>query len=615
MYKDNIIPEICFLRFFAVLLVVFFHLDIGFFKNGFIGVDIFLTISGFLMTKIVIEKKLSIKNFYIRRLKRILPVYIYFLLFCIFFSFLFFDFYQLIKILKTLGFSQIFLSNFYFWQSTKDYWAEGLVLNPLLHTWSISLEMQYYLIFPLLFYFKKYKKIIFFSLFCFSLIFLEFFKYSDSSFYLIFARISQFFIGGFYYFILKKKIKTFFSDIYFLFYLLFIFFLMTNLKLYIFPYYYGILISIFTGFFLIFEKFNYFNFILKNKFTKFFSDISYSLFLFHYPLIIFYSYYIDRTINFYEKIILFILSISLSTFSYYKIEKKFNILSVNHFTKEYLCKFFLPIIFFIFLISLLGFNKNFVKIFYQKENITFLESLNNIKPSVKYERNNFNVLNNKKNNIIIFGDSHAQDIYFYLVNRDNKNNYYYIPLNLECAEIIQRKNFMIKDKIYNLFNLINWDSKLKRDCDQSFQLIDYNFKNKVHKFYVSFKWNEKEIYYLDYILNKAKKYSKNIVVFSRRVSIPHINSAIQKVGLDTKKLNEYYNDKKNLHYKINYDLNLKIKSKFQDVKFIDINEAICSKNNKCKFFYNNFPMYIDKTHFSIYGLAYLDFFKDKIFKN
>jgi peptidoglycan/LPS O-acetylase OafA/YrhL len=567
------------------------------------------------MTKIVIEKKLSIKNFYIRRLKRILPVYIYFLLFVFFVSLFLFDFNQLIKTLKTLGFSQIFLSNFYFWQSTKDYWAEGLVLNPLLHTWSLSLEMQYYLIFPLLFYFEKYKKIIFFFIFLFSLIFIEFFKYSDSSFYLIFSRISQFFIGGFFYLIFKKKINTFFSDIYFLFYLFFIYFLMTNLKLYIFPYYYGILISIFTGFFLIFDKFNYFNFILKNKFTKFFSDISYSLFLFHYPLIIFYSYYIDRNLHFYEKIILLILSLTVSTFSYYKIEKKFNILSVNDFIKVYIYKFFLPIIFVIFSISLLSLNKNFIKTFYQKENMMFLENLDNIKPSVKYKKNNFIDSNNKKNNIVIFGDSHAQDIYFYFVNTDNKNNYFYIPSNLECAEIIQRKNFTIKDKIYNFFNLINWDSKLKQDCNQSFKFIDNNFKNNVYKFYVSFKWNEKEVYYLDYILNKAEKYSKNIVVFSRRLSVPNISSAIQKVGLDTKKLNQYFNDKKNLHYKINHDLNLKIKSKFQNVKFIDINEAICSKNNKCKFFYNDFPMYIDKTHFSIYGLAYLDFFKDKIFKN
>ena len=607
MINKEPIKTIYFLRTLAVLLVVFYHLDIYIFKNGFIGVDIFLTLSGFLMTKIMVEEKPSIKEFYLRRIKRILPLYQCFIFFVFFLSLLFFNFNQLEKTFNSLGFSQTFSSNVYFWQSTKDYWAEGTVLNPLLHTWSLSLEVQYYFILPLIFLYKRLKNFLILVVFCFSLLFIEFYKYSDASFYLIFSRISQFIIGGFFYYIYKKKIRTDFSDLYFLFFLIFILIINIKLNLYIFPHYYGILISILTGIFLTFNKFNFFNFLLDNKIIKFFSNISYSLFLFHYPLIIFYNYYIDRNLNVYEKAIIFITSVVLSYFTYCKIEKKFNIISINKFYQNYLYKIFLPISLFIISISLLNHYTDLTKNLQNQKNIKFLESLEKITPNRNLLGESF-VQDSKKEKkyTIIFGDSHAQDVYFSFIFNDKKNNYIYIPSNLECAEIINRDKNFIKEKIYELIGILNWNEKLKKDCNVSFKSLNtLSNRGEIENFYVAFKWNEEEIYYLDFILDKALNYSNQVSVFSRRISIPNISSAVYKVGLNVNKLNEYFNRKKDLHEKMNFKLKKKITESYPRIKYIDINKFICPKLDSCEFFYKEYPMYLDRTHFSIYGLQYI----------
>jgi hypothetical protein len=202
-----------------------------------------------------------------------------------------------------------------------------------------------------------------------------------------------------------------------------------------------------TGIFLTFNKFNFFNFLLDNKIIKFFSNISYSLFLFHYPLIIFYNYYIDRNLNVYEKAIIFIASVVLSYFTYCKIEKKFNIISINKFYQNYLYKIFLPISLFIISISLLNHYTDLTKNLQNQKNIKFLESLEKITPNRNLLGESF-VQDSKKEKkyTIIFGDSHAQDVYFSFIFNDKKNNYIYIPSNLECAEIINRDKNFIKEK-------------------------------------------------------------------------------------------------------------------------------------------------------------------------
>lgn len=141
------------LRAVAVLPVVLFHAGIPGFSGGFIGVDVFFVISGFLITGILLrsldEGTYSIRHFYERRIKRILPA----LSLVLFVSTLVALIVYLPETLKNYGKSlasvSVFGSNFFFWKSI-GYFAERPDTQPLLHTWSLAVEEQFYIFYPLL---------------------------------------------------------------------------------------------------------------------------------------------------------------------------------------------------------------------------------------------------------------------------------------------------------------------------------------------------------------------------------------------------------------------------------------------------------------------------------
>ena len=155
-------PEIDGLRAVAVISVIFYHAQIniqGFdlFKTGFIGVDIFFVISGYLITLIILKELIitnsfSFKNFYIRRIKRILPALLLVILVSLPLSWIYLLPNDFIDFLKSVLYSLGFSSNFFFHYSGQEYGADSGLLKPLLHTWSLSVEEQFYILFPFLFF-------------------------------------------------------------------------------------------------------------------------------------------------------------------------------------------------------------------------------------------------------------------------------------------------------------------------------------------------------------------------------------------------------------------------------------------------------------------------------
>ena len=144
--------EIDGLRSLAVLPVIFFHAGFQVFSGGYLGVDIFFVISGYLITSLILHEhragKFSIVRFYERRARRILPALFLVMLTCLPFAWL----WLLPKDLRSFSQSLVavcgFSSNILFWRTT-DYFDTASELKPLLHTWSLAVEEQYYLIFPL----------------------------------------------------------------------------------------------------------------------------------------------------------------------------------------------------------------------------------------------------------------------------------------------------------------------------------------------------------------------------------------------------------------------------------------------------------------------------------
>ncbi|MEY8715766.1 acyltransferase family protein [Francisella philomiragia] len=142
------------LRALAVLSVILFHLDISWVKSGFLGVDIFFVISGYLITSIIVRdlnnKTFSLKSFYLRRMRRILPALIFVLVVTTFFAWLVLLPQDLKNYSKSLVSALGSFSNLYFFKSLNfGYFSTDATVIPLLHTWSLGVEEQFYLLWPL----------------------------------------------------------------------------------------------------------------------------------------------------------------------------------------------------------------------------------------------------------------------------------------------------------------------------------------------------------------------------------------------------------------------------------------------------------------------------------
>lgn len=145
-------PEIDGLRAVAVLPVIFFHAGFSFLSGGYIGVDVFFVISGYLITSIILSEKEAGKfmtaGFYERRARRILPALTFVALVCLPFAYYSMLPADLKEFSQSLIAVSLFSSNIFFWLKT-GYFMTAAELKPLLHTWSLAVEEQYYLVFPL----------------------------------------------------------------------------------------------------------------------------------------------------------------------------------------------------------------------------------------------------------------------------------------------------------------------------------------------------------------------------------------------------------------------------------------------------------------------------------
>lgn len=145
-------PEIDGLRAVAVVPVILYHAGFEYFRNGFVGVDIFFVISGYLITSIIVNdleaNSFSLVDFYSRRAKRILPALYFIALACVPAAWMLLGPTDAQSFAKSLAAMATFTSNFYFWNES-DYFATDAEFMPLLHTWSLAVEEQFYILYPL----------------------------------------------------------------------------------------------------------------------------------------------------------------------------------------------------------------------------------------------------------------------------------------------------------------------------------------------------------------------------------------------------------------------------------------------------------------------------------
>jgi len=214
--------EIDGLRALAILPVIFFHAGFSLFQGGFVGVDIFFVISGYLITSIILNEKasntFSLLNFYERRARRILPALLLVMLASIPFAWYLLMPYDMWSFCKSLGYALASIANILFNQQN-GYFAASSLLKPLIHTWSLGVEEQYYWLFPLfLIVIWKYAKPFIFWLFSTiaitSLFYSQYllsFKNPDTAFYLLPSRVWELLLGTLIAIYLFKKKESHFS--------------------------------------------------------------------------------------------------------------------------------------------------------------------------------------------------------------------------------------------------------------------------------------------------------------------------------------------------------------------------------------------------------------------
>lgn len=146
-------PDIDGLRAVAVIAVILFHMNAQWLPGGFIGVDIFFVISGFIITSVIYPQinagTFSFDIFYIKRIKRILPLFYLVATTSLVFAYLIYTPNDFVGFANSLRYASVFISNIYF-EKQSGYFAPAAETMPLLHTWSLSVEEQFYFIWPVL---------------------------------------------------------------------------------------------------------------------------------------------------------------------------------------------------------------------------------------------------------------------------------------------------------------------------------------------------------------------------------------------------------------------------------------------------------------------------------
>ncbi len=291
------------LRALAVLGVVLFHLNKSWLPGGFTGVDIFFVISGFVITKLILDQEknkiFDISDFYWKRVKRIVPAYIvmvFLVLLVGYFLFIPSDFERLGgSILHALS----FVSNFFFW-SEAGYFDVAANSKPLLHTWTLAVEGQFYLIYPLVLIYgilklpqkiRVWGMLVLIVIFCFlSQAYLL--ENKEGAFFLTPFRFFEFLIGGILVFVpaILKENKCFHRVITLLglMILFWVFIIYSNETR--FPGVNALLPTLGTALLIYSGTYSSVSKIYNNGIGVWVGKRSYSLYLYHWPVIVFFTY-------------------------------------------------------------------------------------------------------------------------------------------------------------------------------------------------------------------------------------------------------------------------------------------------------------------------------------
>jgi len=539
------------IRFLSIILVILYHAKIPYFSDfGYLGVDVFFVISGYLITSILLneydlKKKIDLFNFVERRLRRIIPAVIFLILILFIINILFF--YNYPKVFE-LNLEQIIKTIFFISNEMKvDYFAPSRDFKILYHSWSLSIEMQIYLLFSILFIFiTKLKKKIQIYFFLLTLLFTgiltqgganfkttppffenEIFLFNQpywAGFFSIIPRIFEFSMGVLCAYLTISKnnnkknlsIDNFFSFFGLFLVILSLFFFKETTQhpsIYTVPLLIGISLMILHC-----VEDTYLNSLLSWSPITYLGKLSYSAYLIHVPIIFLINFYYYQFNTYYRLAVVLILTFIISYISYNFIEKIFRgkkISSVN----------FYSIVLFFYIVIFTGVyfvknNENYISNKNSTKTINFLIDKNNYLKdltkdkelygeTIEFSSTNYN---SEKEKLLIVGNSVSKDFFLmFNLNKELFPNYEFRFFRFHLSNFIENESKKKKRLQYFL------ESNLFKDSDVI--IIASNFR-KYGKY-------SEDIEALQEINKIAKIYKKKLILTSNVPQFESIFSPIE----------------------------------------------------------------------------------------
>jgi len=645
MNKNNFYrPEIDGLRAISVLSVLIYHLEISInhrvFSGGFLGVDIFFVISGYLITKILLidleSKTFSYFDFIKRRIRRILPVLFVVILLSTIGAWFILLPSSLTNFSKSVIYTVFFNSNFFFWHDIfLKYSHEQAQLYPLLHTWSLAIEEQYYLIFPIVLlilikFLKEFKLLILSLTAIISLTLSQIFvfKYPSFVFYLLPFRVWEILVGS----ICAYLILYMNDHIYKKNFIALIGLILVLLSFLLFnkdtphPSIYTLVPILGVSLIILFynkSKKNWFTRIMTSNPMVKLGLISYSLYLIHFPI-----FSLSRRIlnfeNYDVKIMLIIISLIVSFILFKFIEIPLRKKNFNFKIVSFICIFLLLIIF--------GINFSIIR----NEGYIKRLGLNSFQERSILKKDNpiIENYNFDKSDIVIIGNSHAIDFERILINTDTFANKNVSRLNIQlfCLKETIQKNYLACERSFNM--------KKKKIFEKQIKLF-----NNAENIILKTRWSNEDISALEENLDYLKNLNKKILIIgpnpefswsSSEINLNILQNQLYKNSQPFDQFilenNRYPNTKeieelKKIYFNL---LNLEeILEKNEEIKnianknkidYLNFFELICSeKEKKCDFMDSSLNK-IYRTHQGHFKQDNLDYFSaliknSKYFKN
>jgi peptidoglycan/LPS O-acetylase OafA/YrhL len=347
---DNYLEHLDGLRAVAVILVILFHLEVPYFDGGFIGVDMFFVISGFLITRILVSRlestgSIDFKLFYTRRIRRLVPALA---------AMLFSSTIAAVSLLSTtllqeygqsLWSATLSISNVFFW-SKEGYFSTNNEYKPLLHTWSLSVEEQFYLFWPLtLFWTRARNRHMVIAISSTVSVFLCIVwhhggfdvKTKSTVFYLAPFRIYEFGVGAHLaelrYLKLDRLRPALLGNAGWTLLLASVTGIRSTTP---FPYVTAYLPCFATALLIMGGKSGVGYRFLTHSVVRHIGRLSYSLYLYHWPIIVFYKYYKLAELSYLDLCLVVSATFICAEVSYHCIEKPFRLTSSNVVREGYL---------------------------------------------------------------------------------------------------------------------------------------------------------------------------------------------------------------------------------------------------------------------------------------